>query len=55
MLSPREILAAARIARHENGDLSDEEMVLAITRMFGFKRTGPDLKMAISSALGRQH
>jgi very-short-patch-repair endonuclease len=51
MLSPREIRAAARIAKQENGELTEDEMALAITRLIGFKRTGPDLKAAIVAAL----
>ncbi|MGA2491558.1 MAG: DUF3320 domain-containing protein [Roseiarcus sp.] len=51
MLSPLEIRAAAKIAEHENGTLSNEEMATAITRLLGFKRTGSDLKAAIENAL----
>ena len=51
MLSPREIRAAAQIATQENGAMSDDEMATAITRLIGFKRTGPDLKIAITAAL----
>ncbi len=51
MLSPIEIRAAAKIAIQENGNLSDEDMANAITRLLGFKRTGPELKSAILSAL----
>jgi hypothetical protein len=50
-LSPHEIRAAARIATRENGSLSDDEMAMAVTRLLGFKRTGPDLKVAIAKAL----
>ena len=52
MLSPLEIRAAAKIAERENGQLSEDEMAIAITRLLGFKRTGPELKSAILSALG---
>jgi very-short-patch-repair endonuclease len=51
MLSPREIRAAAKIATRENGDLSDDEMVMAVTRLLGFKRTGPELGALIAKAL----
>lgn len=51
MLSPPEIRAAAKIALRENGTLSNDEMATAITRLLGFKRTGPDLKAAIENAL----
>ena len=54
MLSPLEIRAAARIASRENGTLSNSEMVMAITRLLGFKRTGADLKAAIEDALNTQ-
>jgi very-short-patch-repair endonuclease len=51
MLSPREIRAAARLATRDNGNLSDDEMAMAVSRLLGFKRTGPDLKAAIVRAL----
>jgi very-short-patch-repair endonuclease len=54
MLSPLELCAAARIAKRENGALSDDEMVIAITRILGFKRTGADLKAAIEIAMSAQ-
>ncbi len=34
------------------GSLSEDEMAIAITRLLGFKRTGPELKSAILSVLG---
>ena len=55
MLSPLEICAAAIIAERENGRLSEEEMAIAITRLLGFKRTGPDLKAAILKAIRSGH
>ena len=51
MLSPREIRAAAKIANRENGDLSGDEMAMAVTRLLGFKRTGPELRAVIAKAL----
>jgi hypothetical protein len=51
MLSPLEIRAAAKIAERENGRLSGDEMVTAITRLLGFKRTGNELKAAILKAI----
>jgi very-short-patch-repair endonuclease len=51
MLSPHEIRAAAKIAIQENGSLSDDDMANAITRLLGFKRTGPELKAVILSAV----
>ena len=44
MLSPREIRAAAKVARRENGSLSDDEMAMAIARLLGFKRAGSELR-----------
>ncbi len=51
MLSPHEIRAAAKIAVQENGTLSDDDMANAIARLLGFKRTGPELKVAILKAI----
>lgn len=51
MLPPHEIRAAARIAVQENGNLSDDDMANAVSRLLGFKRTRPDLKAAILHAL----
>ena len=53
MLSPLEIRAAFEIVQRENGSMSEEEAAVAIARLLGFKRTGPDLKAAILSAIGR--
>ena len=47
MLSPLEIRAAIKIAKRENGALSEDDAAIAVTRLLGFKRTGPDLKAAI--------
>jgi len=55
MLCPLEISAAAKIAERENGRLSEEEMSIAVTRLLGFKRTGPDLKVAVLKAIERLH
>ena len=51
MLAPREIRAAVKIANQENGSLSEDEMAMAVTRLLGFKRTGPELKAAIMKAM----
>jgi uncharacterized protein DUF3320 len=51
MLSPLEIRAAAKIAERENGRLSGDEMAIAITRLLGFRRTGPELRVAILKAV----
>jgi hypothetical protein len=52
MLSPLEIRAAIKIAEHENGAMSADEAAIAIARLLGFRRTGPDLKAAILNAVG---
>ena len=44
MLSPLEIRAAIKIAERENGAMSADDAAIAVTRLLGFKRTGPDLK-----------
>lgn len=51
MLSPLEIRAALKIAKRENGSLSEDEMAMAVTRLLGFKRTGPELKAVVVKAL----
>ncbi len=53
MLSPLEIRAAAKIAERENGRLSEDEIAIAVTRLLGFKRTGPELRVAILKAIER--
>ncbi len=53
MLAPLEIKAAAKIAEQENGTLTDEDMVVAITRILGFKRAGPELKITILASIKR--
>ncbi len=53
MLAPLEIKAAAKIAEQENGTLTDEDMVVAVTRIIGFKRAGPELKIAILASIKR--
>jgi very-short-patch-repair endonuclease len=51
MLSPLEIRAAMKIAELENGAMSADDAATAVTRLLGFRRTGPDLKAAIISAI----
>jgi hypothetical protein len=53
MLAPLEIRAAAEIAKRYNGRLSGDEMAIAVTRLLGFKRTGPELRVAILKAVER--
>ena len=47
MLSPLEIRAAIKIAERQNGTMSEDDAAMAVTRLLGFRRTGPDLKVAI--------
>jgi very-short-patch-repair endonuclease len=51
MLSPLEICAAAKIAERENGHLSEDDMVIAVARLLGFKRTGPELRLVILNTI----
>jgi hypothetical protein len=51
MLSPLEIRAAIKIAEHENGSMWADDATIAVTRLLGFKRTGPDLRAAILKAV----
>jgi hypothetical protein len=51
MLSPLEIRAAIKIAERENGSMSEVDAAIAVTRLLGFKRTGPDLKVAILNSI----
>ena len=51
MLSPLEIRAAIKVAERENGAMSADDAAIAVTRLLGFKRTGPDLKAAILKAV----
>jgi very-short-patch-repair endonuclease len=50
MVASIEIQAAIRLANRENGSLRDDEIAVAVTRLLGFKRTGPELKAAIAKA-----
>ena len=49
-ISPREIAAAIAIAERENGRLSMQDLPIAVSRVFGFQRAGPDFKAAVSAA-----
>ena len=51
MLSPLEIRAAIKVAERENGAMSADDAAIAVTRLLGFKRTGPDLRAAILKAV----
>jgi very-short-patch-repair endonuclease len=48
-ISPREIAAAIAIAERENGKLSTQDLPIAVSRVFGFQRAGPDFKAAVSA------
>jgi len=50
MIAPMEIRAAIDLARKQNGHLSVDELPMAVARLFGFQRTGPELKAAILKA-----
>ena len=51
MLAPAEIKAAAVLIESESGSMPPEEMVKAVSNLFGFKRLGTDLRSAIENAL----
>jgi hypothetical protein len=40
-----------KIAELENGAMSADDAATAVTRLLGFRRTGPDLKAAIIRAI----
>lgn len=48
MLPPSEIKEAIRMAIQHNGVLSLDEIIVAVSRLLGFDRSGPDLTAAIS-------
>lgn len=50
-LPPSEIRAAAAQIRSESGETSQDELVVAIARLLGFQRVGPELSQAIATAL----
>ena len=49
-ISPREIAAAIVIAEQGNGRLSTRDLPIAVSRVFGFQRAGPDFKAAVMAA-----
>ena len=51
MLPPMEIVAAADLIQRECGQVEREELIREVSRLFGFKRTGPDLARVIGDAL----
>jgi len=46
-----EIKAAAKLIIENSGQVKNEDLVRALSRLFGFKRAGPDLKKRISEVL----
>jgi hypothetical protein len=53
MLPPLEIRAAAMKAVKENGGIGRDDIAVAITRLLGFQRTGPDLRARIDGVISR--
>lgn len=53
MLPPLEIGAAAIRALKENGSIPKEEITVAVARMLGFQRTGPELRAKIDSIIAK--
>ncbi len=51
MLPSIEIAAAASVVIEENGSVGAEELAFGITRLFGFQRTGPDLKLRVDKTI----
>ncbi|WP_158806947.1 DUF3320 domain-containing protein, partial [Beijerinckia sp. L45] len=52
-ISPREFAAAIAIAERENGKLTPQELPIAVSRVFGFQRAGPDFRSAVLDAASR--
>ncbi len=48
MIPPIEIKEAIKQAVMDNGDLTSDEAVSAVTKAFGFERIGPDLRVLIA-------
>lgn len=51
MLPPMEIVAAAELIERESGRVEQRDLIREVSRLFGFKRAGPDLKRVIGDAL----
>ena len=51
MLPPMEIVAAAELIEQESGRVEQGDLIREVSRLFGFKRAGPDLKRVIGDAL----
>jgi hypothetical protein len=53
MLPPLEIRAAVLKALEDNGAVSRDKLSVAVARLFGFQRTGPELRSVIDREIGR--
>lgn len=51
MLAPIEIAAAARRTLQDCGAANELDLTIAVARLLGFRRTGPDLRGAIESVI----
>lgn len=54
-ISNWEIVACARLASHECGEMSKDELCKTISKIFGFKRSGSDLQDRIGSVLDKDY
>ena len=53
MLPPVEICAAVFKALQENGAIARDDLATSVARIFGFDRTGPDLKAVIDTEIAK--
>jgi hypothetical protein len=51
MLPPAEIKEAVRLCAEANGEMQIQQLTVAVTRVLGFERAGPDLKAVIESVV----
>jgi hypothetical protein len=51
MLPPLEIKAAALQAVRDNGGIARDEIAVAIARLLGFSRTGPELRGRVDAVV----
>jgi hypothetical protein len=54
-ISNWEIVACARLATHECGEMPKEELCKTISKIFGFKRSGSELQDRIGSVLDKDY
>jgi hypothetical protein len=50
-LSDREIIAAAELIKADSGSVELDELIRSISRLFGYKRAGPDFRKRLEDAL----